>query len=464
MLLSALTLGTQSSPALATDDIAAHAGGIEDQAPVDAESLVPDILVGLLTRQSADVKNDLAVIRNNWQPGMAIMLMETIQFSQDIVLRESLLNVLEEMTEQSHGMDMDDWYQWLWSREEHRHPRYASFKSRLHAYLDPRFSAYFNDGHESRVRLDEIRWGGVAQDGIPPLRDPEMINAADADYLQDTNIVFGVAINGEARAYPKRILAWHEMFVDDIGGTRYAGVYCTLCGALILYETQDENINHDLGTSGFLYRSNKLMYDKATQTLWNTTWGEPVVGPLVSQGIQLKRSYVVTTTWGEWRRRHPDTTVLSLNTGYQRDYGEGVAYRDYFATDELMFTVPTLDTRLKNKDEILALQFPDLGDEKLAISADFLSRNTVFSGNLGTQAFVVLTDTSGANRVYETQNVTFTEYDGDTQLLDAEGQLWTLTEESLLTSDGQNNLSRLPAHRAFWFGWVSAWHDTRLIK
>ncbi|MFK7857397.1 MAG: DUF3179 domain-containing protein [Granulosicoccus sp.] len=461
--LCATLLVSQAFSAHAASDDANRDGQGGDQEFARESLDIPDIFIGLITGKSDSVANDLAAIRNNWHPGMVIMTMETMQFSQNSVLRSRLLDVLEEMTGQSFGMNMNAWYQWLWARDEQRHPQYASFKSDLYAYLDPKFAAYFSDDRESRIRLDEIRWGGVAQDGIPPLRDPEMISASDADYLQDDNIVFGVAINGEKRAYPKRILAWHEMFVDDIGGTDYAGVYCTLCGALILYETQHKNVNHDLGTSGFLYRSNKVMYDKATQTLWNTTWGEPVVGPLVNEDIQLVRSHVVTTTWGEWRRRHPDTTVLSLNTGFQRDYGEGVAYRDYFATDELMFTVPSTDTRLKNKDEILALQFPEITDERLAISARFLETNTVFQHSLGARNFVVLTDSSGANRVYEAQDVTFSEFDGDTLVLDDKGRQWALSEENLQLLNGQQSLPRLPAHRAFWFGWVAVWKDTQLI-
>jgi len=150
---------------------------------------------------------------------------------------------------------------------------YAAFKSLLYGLIDDRFSLYFSTSRETRVRLDEVRWGGVLQDGIPPLRQPMMLAADQASYLEDDNMVFGIEINGDARAYPKRILAWHEMFVDNIRGTNFAGVYCTLCGAVILYQTNHNGTQHDLGTSGFLYRSNKLMYDKATQSLWNTTWG-----------------------------------------------------------------------------------------------------------------------------------------------------------------------------------------------
>lgn len=219
------------------------------------------------------------------------------------------------------------------------------------------------------IRLDEIRWGGVARDGIPPLKNPKMLEAPEATYLADGDVVFGIEINGDARAYPKRIMAWHEMVKDIVGGESVNGVYCTLCGAMILYRTIHQGVDYEFGTSGFLYRSNKLMYDHATKSLWSTFEGKPVVGPLVGQGIQLESLPIVTTTWGSWKARHPKTKVLSLETGHVRNYGEGVAYGDYFSTDELRFTVPKLDPRLKNKDEVLALQFPTSPDKKLAIAA-----------------------------------------------------------------------------------------------
>ena len=325
-----------------------------------------------------------------------------------------------------------------------------------------RFRNYFGTDRKTRIRLDEVRWGGVHQDGIPPLRQPKMLTAAEAQYLEDNNIVFGIEINGDVRAYPKRILAWHEMFVDEIGGTKFAGVYCTLCGAVILYKTEYKGIQHDLGTSGFLYRSNKLMYDKATQSLWNTTWGEPVIGPLVGRGIRLERSYLVTTTWGEWKRRHPHSKVLSLETGYSRDYDEGVAYQQYFATDELMFSISTSDDRLKNKDEVLALSFPGYSDDTMAISASFLQNRPIYVSRLGTLKFIVLTDSSGANRVYETKDHLFTSYDQDIVVIDSEGAEWKLSEDKLKKDDLE--LARLPAHRAFWFGWHAAFPDTQLIK
>ena len=330
--------------------------------------------------------------------------------------------------------------------------------------IDLNFEKYFaGRADTARIRMDEIRWGGVRQDGIPPLRDPEMITPTEADYLEEDNIVFGIEINGDARAYPKRILAWHEMFTDTIGGVPIAGVYCTLCGTVIPYITEYEGVNYRLGTSGFLYRSNKLMYDQATQSLWSTTEGKPVLGPLVDQGIQLNYESVVTTTWGEWLKRHPDTTVLSLNTGHQRDYGEGVAYAEYFDTDQLMFNTPFEDNRLANKQEILALRFPAAPNQQLAIDTNFLNNNPVYTGKIGQQQFVVFTDMSGANRVYDPKGIEFESYDGNQTITDSSGKQWTLAEEWLEDTD-KKRLNRLPYHRAFWFGWRAAFPETQLIQ
>jgi len=373
-----------------------------------------------------------------------------------------IFELLRANTGESFDFDIQLWYGWLWHQQYEMAPEYAEFKAWLFARIDPKFNAYFTADRNSRIRLDEVRWGGVHQDGIPPLRFPTMIEAGDADYLDDSNIVFGIEIDGDVRAYPKRILAWHEMFVDRVADIPVIGVYCTLCGTMIIYETQPGDINYRMGTSGFLYRSNKLMYDQDTQSLWNTLWGKPVIGPLVDQDIQLRRRSVVTTTWGEWRRRHPGTMVLSLNTGHLRDYGEGVAYRDYFATDELMFSVPDLDTRLKNKDEVLAIILPEYPDQSLAIAVEYLSGHRLLHEEIGEMRFVVITDDSGASRVFEANTTRFTEWDGDDTLIDADGQRWRLSE-SRLSNDRGVELLRLPAHRAFWFGWYSAYSQTRLI-
>ena len=176
--------------------------------------------------------------------------------------------------------------------------------------------------------------------------------------------------------------------------------------------------------------------------------------------MELETLPVVTTTWGEWRRRHPETRTLSLETGRERDYNEGAAYRDYFSTDRLMFAVPTLDQRLPNKAEILALRYDG---EPLAIAAEFLQRHPVYQGHAGSTDFVVFTDPSGANRVYEASGISFASWDGLDRALDRDGRRWRLSEGSLTAEDGTRS-QRLAAHRAFWFGWYSQFPHTRLVR
>ena len=406
----------------------------------------------------------LTTIEETWSPGYIPMALETLNYGRSELVRLELTRLLNKHTGQKSISDVNDWYFWLWNEKEQNSPEYANFKANLYKNIDSRFEKYFFDRQETaKIRLDEIRWGGVLQDGIPPLRNPEMIKASSADYLEADNIVFGIEINGDARAYPKRILAWHEMFTDTIGGEAIAGVYCTLCGTVIPYKTTLNGVSYELGTSGFLYRSNKLMYDKATQSLWSTSRGTPVLGPLADKGIHLEYASVVTTTWGEWKKRHPDTTVLSLNTGHARDYGEGVAYSDYFDNDRLMFNTPFKDDRLDNKREILALRFSASPSKQLAIDTQFLEKNPIFEEQVGRQKLVVFTDKTGANRVYDPRGITFVDYDGDALIKDESGKTWTLHEEWLEAEDG-TRLNRLPYHRAFWFGWKAAFPETRLIK
>lgn len=426
----------------------------------EAELVLPVKFAEVVAGTSRQKRSALRQLRRSWDDTYIAPLIEILTLSTDTSHRDQIVNLLEDKTGQSYALDTERWFRWLWSHDVNLFDGYPEFKSWLYGNIDPRFRSYFQNRYKNTIRLDEVRWGGVHQDGIPPLRNPKMVNADQADYLEEDNIVFAIEINGDFRAYPKRILAWHEMFVDKVGGKDIAGVYCTLCGSMIIYETTVNGTRHELGTSGFLYRSNKLMYDRATQSLWSTLRGKPVIGPLVGKGIELNSGSVITTTWREWRRRHPQTTVLSLDTGYDRDYSEGEAYRKYFSSDRLMFPVPKLDRRLRNKAEIIGIRS---GDETLAISVMFLSKNPLYHEQINGRNVVVVTDNSGASRVYQSGDTRFVSWDGNRELIDTNEVPWTLSESSLKSAQGML-LERFPAHRAFWFGWYSAYGDTRLVK
>jgi len=383
-------------------------------------------------------------------------------------IRRRLLSFLEKQTGRRLGDDLNMWREWMWKQPYDPHPDYAAFKGLIYGQIDVRMRAFFPPGVPASIRLDEIDWGGVRVNGIPPLRDPKVVRAADAAYLKDSNVVFGLVVNGEARAYPKRILAWHEMATDRLGGVDLTIVYCTLCGTVIPFESRAAGRSFHFGTSGLLYRSNKLMFDEETSSLWSTFEGVPVVGALVGSDVTLKAHAVVTTTWTDWRSEHPDTTVLSIDTGYARDYSEGAAYRDYFATDRLMFQVSKTDTRLRNKAEVLVMR---LGRETaqsprvpVAIAIQFLRKHPVYTFSAANERFVVITSKAGANRVYQA-DASFPEQREGAVVRDANGEAWHVTESGLvLQRDSKTRLSRVPAQRAFWFGWYAQFPHTMLIK
>ncbi|MGE3509794.1 MAG: DUF3179 domain-containing protein [Vicinamibacterales bacterium] len=378
-------------------------------------------------------------------------------------VRRRLTEFLQKQTGQRFGDDLRAWRKWIWARPTQPHARYAEFKAELYARIDPRFRQLFTPGVKTAIRLDEVDWGGVPVNGIPPLRRPKTESGADAKWLRDGHIVFGLVVNGEARAYPKRILAWHEMAIDRLGGVDLTVVYCTLCGTVIPYESTVAGRTLGFGTSGLLYRSNKLMFDQETGSLWSALDGVPVVGPLVGFDVRLSFHPVVTTTWGEWKREHPDTTVVSIDTGFERDYGENAAYRDYFSHDRLMFETPTSDTRLKNKAEVVALRPEVTGGTAAAIPVETLRRTPVFAFEIGARRLVAITSKGGANRVFDRGDRTFAPGPDDRTVVDDRGGAWTVTNTALIAADGQR-IPIVPSHRVFWFGWVAQHPTTTLIR
>jgi Protein of unknown function (DUF3179) len=416
-----------------------------------------------------------------WHDGYAAMLvdlLDIVQRTRDANPRTfmppaRLIEFLEQQTGQAIGDDLPRWREWVWSLPYAPHPQYGEFKGRLYAMLDPRYVVFFRTDVEPKIRLDEIVWGGVSINGIPPLDHPRQIPASEASYLDDDNVVFGFYLDGEARAYPKRILAWHELALDRVGDTELAIVYCTLCGTVIPFDARVGGRVLTFGTSGLLYRSNKLLFDHETASLWSSLTGEPVAGSVVNLKLRLTALPVVTTTWSEWRRRHPDTLVLSLDTGFKRDYSEGAAYRAYFATDELMFGVSQHDGRLPNKSEVFVIRSTappntvaarGADPPSFAISTRLLAERPVFHTVVGDTRVVVITSAAGASRAYASAAYRFASTDENDRVFDDAGRAWIANEDFLAaTFDPGLRLPRLAGHRAFWFGWYAQHPDTVLV-
>lgn len=358
------------------------------------------------------------------------------------------------------GEPARDWFEAMLWQEAHPevrpHPSYRELKLESFERIDPNFLRFLGGERSNpanmRIRLEEISWGGVRVDGIPSLDNPTLVSASQATYLLDDDLVFGVEINGDARAYPLRIMGWHEMFNDVIGGVPVALAYCTLCGAGVLYETTvpGQAAPFVFGSSGFLYRSNKLMFDRTTDSLWNQFTGKPVAGPLVNSGVELKTRPVTITSWREWRADHPDTRALSLNTGHRRDYGSGAVYSEYFASPDLMFPSLGGGRSLTQKDYVFGLR---VTAGAKAYPLRVFQGGNVINDRVGFQNVVLVGNAATRTvRAYDSGGRQFVRA-GRKQLSASDG-IWTIGEENL-TGPGGQRLARLPGHIAYWFGWQS---------
>lgn len=514
-------------------------------------------------------------------------LIDLLFFARSVsnVTDQVVVETLETISGQAFEGDWRRYLEWASSEDIALPPGYDTFKGTfLSVFVDPEFSRFFPDGvgDTANVNLLEVVWGGVRVDGIPSLVNATQISPSEAaaegealtefcregdcSYPAADELVFGVSIDGDNRAYPLRLLNWHEMFNDVLGhaplyaepdtasdpvcnfraptefsvvgrnGEDWVSIvgqsagcesegwlqaesirftageladapdlaageaalsvedsaitaqvvgrpvmlaYCTLCGSGILYDTtvQINGIETvlEFGSTGLLMRSNKVMYDRNTQTAWNALTGVPAFGELVNAGIELEVLPVVVTDWGTWLEDHPDTSVLSLDTGYRRDYSNGGAYTDYFNDpDFLMFPVWQQDTENQdNKEVVFTLR---LDETPKAYPLDALNPTGEFSvtnDSLAGQNIAIVSRPTptrdffepggAAVRAYERGERIFNAGETRNEVIDENGVVWRVTEDALISPDGEE-LARVGGHLAFWFGWYSFYPDTLVYE
>ena len=242
-------------------------------------------------------------------------------------------------------------------------PGYLAVKRALFSSVEPKWQKLFAEGE---INWTQVSWGGVLIDDrpfdktdeecncIPAADNPMVSSAGDANWLKDEDIVFGVEINGEYRAYPRRIMEVREMVNDTLGGRDIGMPYCTLCGSAQVYFTDELTDGMErpvLRTSGLLIRSNKVMYDVNSWSVFDTFTGAAVTGPLAEKKIKLKQASVVTTEWGDWKREHPETTVLVESLALGRDFD----FRNNRDANGPIFPIGDVDPRLPVHEDIIGV-------------------------------------------------------------------------------------------------------------
>ncbi len=242
-------------------------------------------------------------------------------------------------------------------------PGYLSYKRTIFTSFVPGWERIFVEGD---IDWRHVSWGGVLIDDrafdttdeacncIPAADNPDVVPAAEARWLDDEDIVFGVVVNGEARAYPRQIMEVREMVNDTLGGRDLGIPYCTLCGSAQAWFTDElpDGVERPvLRTSGLLIRSNKVMYDITSQSVFDTFRGDAVTGPLADIDFKMDQASVVTTEWGAWKEAHPETTVLVEALALGRDFD----FRNGRDADGPIFPVGDVDPRLTVHEDVVGV-------------------------------------------------------------------------------------------------------------
>ncbi len=384
-------------------------------------------------RWGATQQDALKVIADSGDPRVVWIISDLLRITSGFGLSTDLTNAASKLlgVEFNHSRSWGDVTDQLIAWDVPAPPNYLEAKRNIYTLIVPEWEKIFIEGD---IDWRHVSWGGVRIDDraydttdtpcncIPAADNPEVLKAEDADWLDDTDIVFGIEVNGEYRAYPRQIMEVREMVNDTLGGRHLGIPYCTLCGAAQAYFTDQlpEGIDRPvLRTSGLLIRSNKVMYDLTTYSVLDTFRGNAVTGPLAEKNIVLEQAGVVTTEWGQWKAAHPETTVLAERHALGRDPD----FRNNRDKDGPIFPVGDVDPRLPVHEDIVGI-----------IAAS------------GTPIAFQVTEAIKALKAGET-----VEFENVKVVLDGGGV-------RVKNTDG----SDLGSHQAFWFAWSQFHPETRL--
>ena len=375
----------------------------------------------------------LDVITESKDPRLAWIITDAMRFIRDRERAERLTNAANKLLG-TKVRGINAWHELterLIAWDIPAPPNYLEYKRNIFLAVVPQWEPLFQEGD---IDWRHVSWGGVRIDDrafdktdarcncIPAADNPAVTAASEASWPADNAIVFGVAVNGEFRAYPRQIMEVREMVNDTLGGRDLGIPYCTLCGSAQAWFTDELPAGVArpvLRTSGLLIRSNKVMYDLTSQSVFDTFRGHAVTGPLAERGIQLKQAAVVTTTWGAWKAAHPTTTVLNEALALGRDFD----FRNTRDANGPIFPIGDADPRLAVQEDVLG----------------------------------VITESGTPIAFHVPSLIT---------ALDAGEKVMVDNVQVILDAGGvraiDRNGERLGTHQAFWFAWSQFYPKTRL--
>lgn len=243
----------------------------------------------------------------------------------------------------------------------------------------------------------EIRSGGPPRDGIPAILEPKFVSPTEADtFMRDDDVVLSVTHEGETRAYPFRILNWHEIVNDQIGDLHFAATYCPLCGTAISFNRTVNGQIHTFGVSGLLYLDNVLMYDHQTESLWSQLFLQGVTGPQFGTPLDFVPS--TQLLYGSWKDLFPEGRVLSTETGHTRNYNVN-PYARYFENPNPLFPVGDIRNDLEPKAWVYGVL---VGNQPIAFAREDLPSDQQFELDFNGQTIAISYD-DNAQRIDVTE-------------------------------------------------------------
>lgn len=354
------------------------------------------------------------------------------------------------------------WNESLAARRPPLAPDYARWKARLLALTStkdtqPPYERLITDALTAHG-VEQLVWSGVQPNASRPLTDPPTVRGQNQRYLDASDVVYGVVVAGLPRAYPQRVIAWHGVVNDSLGGGPFVVAYCLPCGGAVAFErAKIDDATPTFGTSGLARGSRTLMFDNQLHRLWDMLRGEALGEPKLA----LPHIPVFTTTWADWHARHPDTTVLDLNTGIVRDYAEGVATRDDRASALPLYPVANVSAKLPTKEPVLGVH---IGTASRAYAVAEVHSRKLIQERVGEESVVVVSEGPGlAAGAYRAEGVAFARVEGaglDLVLVDDAGGRWSMREYALVNTRDRRELRALPWRQTYWFAWQGAYPET----
>ena len=338
-----------------------------------------------------------------------------------------------------------------------------------------------DDFPDPLVPIEEIISGGPPPDGIPPIDNPVFLPVAEnLEILDPAEPVVALEIEGDARAYPIRAMVWHEIVNDTVGGVPVSVTYCPLCNSAVTYIREIDGVETTFGTSGRLFASALVMYDRATESLWTHYDGRSVVGVLA--GTQLEAVPSPLLSWGDFRENHPTGQILDwTQTGHNRDYGRNPYYGyDDPGTFPFLFR-GTVDDRAVAKQRVVGIAVDGAAS---AFALDSVSGGAARATNatVGERPIVIFWKAGQSSALDAVDQVNGRDVgsvgvfdpvvDGDLLTFDAEGDsfvdeqtssVWSITGEAIEGPLAGTQLERLEHLDTFWFAWATYQPDTILV-